>query len=928
MSSYYVIPPVSQLVDGQFFQVPGPDGILTGYQYDKETKTLFQKESQIVIPSGHGITHIGDDPVPDATCDSPGLLAADDKCKLDSLVQMRLGVLGYQGAGFPDDGGFIVGDAILAAGSEFISLERIGNVIRFTVDSPIPLNCSCETCAQIYWIQDESEARAIRPPSCNGIMPDICGYGEIKIYTFPESVIVDPKDPLKALALKGNYPAFIFKRYDNAITPFENQLDLVLKRNTNGTSNVGWAFTPGTFNIAECVWFTGKDNTGAQIKFELWSESTPGILGQVLYRGNLITKQMAVITGYTQDVLTTNQYILKIWDVKNAAVLGSSFTATNVWRYQNPESTTTSVNYPKRLVKDATIDLLPVGTLVDLWQYEISRTSSQRTTRSFFSKQPPTDPANIWLKSAAVQFGDLFTAREEVNPTENTALTASEINVPDVRLFEPTIWGCNNLEDRFILSDDGGAAEDSDGNIVYEPSGEPINNRMVADIDPTIPGLRVLEMVQSLTGDINQDGVVDDADLLAFMCAYNSRIGDSNYNAAADLNGDGVVDIRDLALLGQQFDLNVQKITDRPVFLWHRGTHGNAVTHLKIAMPDSADATFPPYDLLLSAPVDHFSDDYMKVIKRGVFVTGPFAGAPFIVVKGIKWNDVPTEGTLRILTGAFRDVVWRYFFKAAFSPYDNDGVTLIGRNEVFPFDEDFPITQNPTDCASYCRGDAGSLGGSFCDFTAITSGTATDVPTNTTVVELLKQDYSSPCVRFQFGVNRLTGSESVTLQLYVGTLDMSVPYELHSGASEDDLVRGFAPGYTVSGHYTQTGFITDGIGDNVTSSPSGFKCYTGGELAVPVNGLTEKWNEVDVMFRGNQVWVWWNGLLISPDTTLSAGLPTPVAVTSQYFPINPQIRIGKIALRMFPGAIVRSMEISDQAAGFNEFTYSSSQATS
>jgi hypothetical protein len=96
----------------------------------------------------------------------------------------------------------MVGDIILAAGSEFINIERIGNTVRFTVDSPVPLNCGCETCAQIFWIQDESATRAIRPPSCNGIMPDVNAYGELKIYTLPESTIVDPQDPLPALQTK------------------------------------------------------------------------------------------------------------------------------------------------------------------------------------------------------------------------------------------------------------------------------------------------------------------------------------------------------------------------------------------------------------------------------------------------------------------------------------------------------------------------------------------------------------------------------------------------------------------------------------------------------------------------------------------------------------------------------------------------------
>ena len=923
MPVQFKLPASSTLVDKQFFQVPQSDGLLAGFQYDVETNTLYQKESQIIIPSLHGLTHVAEDLVPNATCDSPGLQSADDKCKLDSLLQTRVGVLGYQGAGFPDDGGFIVGDIILAAGTEFISLERVGNTVRFTVDSPIPLDCACETCSQIFWIQDSSEPRAIRPPSCNGVLPDLTSYGELKIYTFPETTILDPNDPNKTLNQKGNYPALIFKRYDNALTPFENSFELVLKRNSNATTHTGWAFTPPVTAPAQCVWFMGTDKQGGQIKFEFWPDMEPGLLGSLLYKGHLITKKMAVVTDYDAAILNNNQYVLRLWDIEKAEPVGDSFTATNIWQYTNPENSATATSNPKTLKLDATIDVLPVGSLVDIWEFEISRTSEQRLTRSYFSKQPPVNPAALWALSAAVQFGDLFTAREEIDdPGSVTAVDASEINIPDKRQFEKTIWGINNFEDRLILADDGGEVESCDNQIIREPSGEPINNDVVADIDPAVPGLRVLKQTTTLVGDINDDGVVDDEDLRLFMCAYNTTIFDAAYNPRADFNQDGRVDIRDLAVLGQQFDLNVEKVSDRPIFLWHRGNHRNTLTRARIAMPSDGTLKYPPYDLLLSAPVDSFAETPLKILRRGVIVTGPFAGAPYVVAKGTRWEDLPSEGVLRILTGAFRNSIWNYYFKAAFSNWDDDALMLIGRSEVFPFDEDFPIGPSSTECTFAATAtDATDVtseevtASTYCDVDAV------EVPTNTTVVELLRQDYSSPAVRFQFTVNSTTGLESVQLQLRVGVLDMSVPYECNVAADPaDDLVRGFQPGFTVSKVYVQNGFITDGVGTDITSTPSGFRVYEGGELEVPVGGQTEKWNDLEVMHRDNQIWVWWNGMLIPPDTVASANLTTPVAVNTPYFPINPQLDVGKVAMRMFPGAVIRSMEVRDQLAAFNEFT--------
>jgi hypothetical protein len=158
---------------------------------------------------------------------------------------------------------------------------------------------------------------------------------------------------------------------------------------------------------------------------------------------------------------------------------------------------------------------------------------------------------------------------------------------------------------------------------------------------------------------------------------------------------------------------------------------------------------------------------------------------------------------------------------------------------------------------------------------------------------------------------------------------MSLAYESDSTlTAEDDLVRGMAPGHTVSKVYVQNGFIIDGDTSDATASPSGFRVYKGGELSVPVNGQTELWNDLIVMYRDGQVWIWWNNLLISPDTVASQQLPSPVAVNTAYFPLNPQVDSGKVAFRMFPGAILRYVEIRDQVELFNEFILGQLELTS
>ena len=766
---------------------------------------------------------------------------------------------------------------------------------------------NCESCAQIFFIQDTTEINKIRPPACNGKMPGITIYDELKIYTLPENTIVDSRNPDASLANKGNYPSLIFKRYDNALTPYENEFSMVLKRNSNLTTNVGWHMTPGPARVTECVWYAGNMTDGRQISFELLPETTPGLLGMLLFNGNLITKRPAVITDYTPNVLKDNLYILRKWDINNANPIGDTFTARNVWRYQNPENSFSSTTDPKTLILDSTINLLPIGTLVDIYEFEISRSSTGRIVRSFFIKEPNLNPEQLWSQSDAVRFGDLLTARDEINnPISGTALSASEIDVADVRLLERTQWGLTDFEDRLFLTDDGKVSLDSAGNTIYEPSGMTINNDIVADIDYAIPGLKILKQDRPLTGDVNSDGKVDETDLKIFACAYGSKVGDPNYNAQCDFNEDGKVDVRDLVVIAQHFDIAADKVIDRACFLWHRHNHRNFYWKAQIGMPLVSAQVFPPYDFLLDAPVDSFDDIYMRVIKRGIISVGPFAGAPYIVVKGMRWKDIPQQGVLRILTGAYRNIIWRYYFKAAFADFDDDAIMLIGREVIYPFDEDFQVR----DLASACTypGTEGSESG-------------VSVPTNTTVVELLHQDYTAPAIRFQFDTNYSSGSEAVQLQVIVGILDMSVAYPFATvNDPRDDYVRGFSPGYTVSRVFVQQGFISDGKGIGVVSIPPEFRVYTGGELPAPVQGETEKWNDVEILYKDGQLWLWWNSMLVSPDTILSSQLPSPVAVTSPYFPLRTLSPIGKCAMRLWPGSVVRSTEVRDQTLGFSEFT--------
>jgi len=59
------------------------------------------------------------------------------------------------------------------------------------------------------------------------------------------------------------------------------------------------------------------------------------------------------------------------------------------------------------------------------------------------------------------------------------------------------------------------------------------------------------EVLVTILGDVDGDGIVDGSDLSELSEAYGSEPGDSNWNPYCDLNGDDKIDILDLATLGK-----------------------------------------------------------------------------------------------------------------------------------------------------------------------------------------------------------------------------------------------------------------------------------------------------------------------------------------------------------------------------------------
>lgn len=821
------IPLSSSLSDGQFITIEGPNGITTGYSYDSQQKALYFKESQVIYPSFHGVTHIAEDPIPPATCDTPGLMSSIDKCRLDSLLQMRVGVLGFQGSGFPEDGGWMQGDIILAAGSGFITLERFGNVVRFNVDSPIPLNCKSDRLADnpIYLVQDGVDTAAITTPVISGIMPNLKGYGEFSIYLFPQNGGFNATNPAPTQALSADKPALLFKRQLSTVRADSAVHEMILRRD-GALIDTGWTFYPpaDTETKPSLIYYMGKDLDGTQITFKLDVADDPNVLGALLYKGHSITKQMAVIVGYTAELLSTNNYQLRRWDTFNANPIGATFTAKNVWQYNNPEASTTGSN-PKTIALDATIDILPIGTLVDLWSFY-----NGVSYNYFFNKKPTLNPSYIWNWVGHLQFGDVGIARREIEPADMTVSLDASYQTDLAKDIERSEWGITGFDDPlapFHLAVDQGI---TNTDVNYQ-------HRAVYDVD--LPGL----VVQSTSNP------------------------PSNYN-------------------------------ERPVYLWHRKSLNNAFIRADIGRPEVEG--FTVVDFLIRSAIDSNTEQYMKVIG-----TGLVHGRHYIRVVGASFHDIPRRGAIRVLPQSpGYNLVFNYSYKSMFP-----GALDLTAGEFNYVDGYGTVgTQGALDESSL----ANSIILISDDANIPYPGSVGDI------VELLHDDYNAKVVRCEF--YRDINTNLVTLQVKCGTLDVARSYEDDMAGSLDDLIRGMAPGYTVSNIYTQADTYT-GLGAQPATNVPGFVIYEGGAV---IGGLqSEYWNRIEIMVRDNQVWVWWNKLLIPPNAERSSALPTPVAVTTPYFqiPQTTYTSFGKYGIKMFPGSKLRQIDIRTQMTLMNEFVY-------
>jgi len=65
--------------------------------------------------------------------------------------------------------------------------------------------------------------------------------------------------------------------------------------------------------------------------------------------------------------------------------------------------------------------------------------------------------------------------------------------------------------------------------------------------------VKVVVDVAPIPGDVNLDGVVDDADVELFAKYFNSSLGDPNYYKDADFNNDQKVDLMDFLMMSKNY---------------------------------------------------------------------------------------------------------------------------------------------------------------------------------------------------------------------------------------------------------------------------------------------------------------------------------------------------------------------------------------
>lgn len=111
-----------------------------------------------------------------------------------------------------------------------------------------------------------------------------------------------------------------------------------------------------------------------------------------------------------------------------------------------------------------------------------------------------------------------------------------------------------------------------------------------------------------------------------------------------------------------------------------------------------------------------------------------------------------------------------------------------------------------------------------------------------------------------------------------------------------------------SGTYTQNASFT-GVGTRPSVNVPGFIVYDGGSQIGGI--LPEYWNDIEIMVREEQLWIWWNKLLIVPST----GRP--------YF--NIPLGAGKAGIKMVNNVNLRKIEIYSQVGVFSEFQYGNLQ---
>ena len=167
------------------------------------------------------------------------------------------------------------------------------------------------------------------------------------------------------------------------------------------------------------------------------------------------------------------------------------------------------------------------------------------------------EPEIIWILADRVSVSGMINSYNPLNPT-NVRLMEGGIVVYELDIDPTGLSGWSLLEQSFCFED---VAPGTYELLITKDVHSKFTVRNLAigddDVDLTLDSRPEVQALRLRCGDINDDGLINDADLSILWRSgnYNKKVGDAD-NDRCDLNGDGLINDADLTILWQAYNYN------------------------------------------------------------------------------------------------------------------------------------------------------------------------------------------------------------------------------------------------------------------------------------------------------------------------------------------------------------------------------------